>query len=432
MMKALFNVGLLGLGLMGGALGTPASGIVTLNISGAEVTRIPLNVVVEGSETLRCHQARRHLEYLFGLLGLFEPRADARFAKVHIKLEEGKWKLGFQQLQEMLIEPTSFQECHRESAVNFVGQVYQKISGVPNFFNAKVAFVGEKGPAKARVKNLYIANVDGSQVEQLVPTKSFVMFPRFSPSGKYLSFISFEHYPGKGHRPELYVLEVASRKLHRIYAKWGVGIGSAVFLPPDERKLIVSLRKGDERGLFLVSMDKPDTEQGLQYRFGFDVEPSIDPSGTLLTFSSLRTGKPMVYTLPLSAIHRSEVPSRLTFVGRYNSTPTFSSDGQWIVFGGDNYDNFDLFKIDPAGNLLFRLTQTAWNEESPFFSPYSPKHLIFSKNSPYGGSESSLHMMHVDFPGQSFQIKLSVSTQMVFKTPTWSGQMPAQMFQFDP
>lgn len=405
-----------------------AWGDVSLRIQGATVTKIPLDVILQGDSVV-CRSAYRELEYGLDLLGLFERHQGARFAKIHVTVtDKEKWQLIFEQLGETI--ETRHETCSSQSALTFLEVVYERISGIKNFFHTKLAFIGERGSdTKNAKKYLYMMNLNGSQLEHLVPSKDFVLFPKFSRNGKYLSFLSYENYGARGTRPELFVMDLVSRKVTSVYARWTESIGSAVFHPEDDNILIFSLRKGSQRGLYYIDRRKPHEAKPLQYKFGFDVEPTIDPTGTLLAFSSLRTGQPMLYVIPMSAVDRPELPKRLTFVGRYNSAPSFGSDGQWIVFAAFHHEDFDLFKIDPSGNLLFKLTDSQMNDEAPSFSPIDPRHVIFARNNPRGG-RASLQMMHIDFPGIDHGLRIPLSSVMI-KTPTWSGVINTP-FNFQP
>lgn len=420
---------------------------ISLHISGAEMVRIPLSLDIVGHDP-DCGRGVIEIKQGLRILGSFDVKPTATYAKLHVRLlGKKKWTLSYKQLDQELVMMGEV-PCDSFHALDFLSQVYERIThvrkitvvdrkakaesgGVKDFFFSKVAFVGEWGPKKKRKKSLFMMNLNGSQFEKLVPKKDFVLFPVFSPSGKYLSFVSFEKYGRSGVRPELFVLETASRKLRRVFAQWDTGIGSAVFHPLDERVLIFSLRKkGKNRGLYQVHMDKPNRAVPLKYRFGFDVEPTIDPTGRVLAFSSLRTGKPMIYTLPMAVTDRREFPVRLTYVGRYNSSPAFGPGGQWIVFASDQRNNFDLFKIRPSGDELFRITQTPLNEEAPRFSPFSPHHIVFARRAPYGKAGSTLRVMHIGFPGVSAALRVPFR-RLAIKTPSWSGVLDKKLFRFE-
>jgi TolB protein len=76
---------------------------------------------------------------------------------------------------------------------------------------------------------------------------------------------------------------------------------------------------------------------------------------------------------------------RLTFAGRYNSTPNWSPDGKSLVFAGHDKDHFDVFIINIDGTGLKRLTDAtktngrAADNRSPSFSP-DGRQVLFTSN----------------------------------------------------
>lgn len=409
-----------------GCLFQCAYATVSLKVDNANVSKVPLDIMMTG-ETQGCAPAIQKLEYATSVLGLFEPQPGAHMAKIQISISGRTWKLVFEHLGTPLLDVQ--EDCSAQSAILFVEQVYKKVTGVSDFFHTKLAFVGEMGMGRNLEKGLYWMNLDGSELERLVPDKDFVLFPKFSASGNYLSFVSFEKYGSRGVRQELFVMDLRTRRVSSVYAKWGDSLGSAVFHPKDDNILIASVRRGRSRGLYVIDRRQPHTAKPLNYPFGFEVEPTLSPSGSMLVFSSLRTGRPMLFTLPMvSPDQVTGKTVRLTYVGRYNSAPTVSSDSQWIVFSAYHNDDFDLFKIDSTGRLIFKLTDTRSNEEAPAFSVGDPKHVVFV-NSPVNNSAgSTLRIMHIDFPGHDFQVHVPLHAKI--KLPDWSGVLPYTRFHF--
>lgn len=78
-------------------------------------------------------------------------------------------------------------------------------------------------------------------------------------------------------------------------------------------------------------------------------------------------------------------PKRLTFAGRYNSTPSWHPDGKALAFAGYDKDHFDIFLINADGTGLKRLTDArrtngrAADNRDPSFSP-DGRHIVFASN----------------------------------------------------
>ncbi len=408
---------------------------VSLWVRDARVQKIPLEITVKG-QSLSCQDMITRIKRGAAILGVFDQggvQNSKRASKLMLTLKRKGFKAIFKHIGRELIK-TNHTPCTNAAGIALLNEMYEKISGVKNFFYTKVAFVGEFGRGSTKTQHLYLMNLDGSQLEKVAPNSTFVFFPKFSFSGRYLSFINMRPIQREGARYELWVLDLKTRKLSKVFSRKGVGLGSAAFHPDNERILIVSMRRHRSRGLYQVSMDRPNRAVPLKYRMGFDVEPHINQG--FIVFSSLRTRQPNIFKMPLEALDRKTVPEQLTYVGTYNSTPSIQKEGKWIVFAGARKKTknaeaqFDLFKIDPSGMVLAPLTQTPWNEESPCFAPHSNDHVLFTRRPIYGG-KTSLHVMDVHFPGESTQLWLPVPKGVTIRMSSWSGVLPKNMFQFD-
>jgi len=70
-------------------------------------------------------------------------------------------------------------------------------------------------------------------------------------------------------------------------------------------------------------------------------------------------------------------PRRLTFQGSYNTNPTWSPDGKWIAYESRIGGQFDLWLIDPEGQVNQPIVQHPRNDEGPSWAPNS-RMLAFS------------------------------------------------------
>ena len=64
---------------------------------------------------------------------------------------------------------------------------------------------------------------------------------------------------------------------------------------------------------------------------------------------------------------------RLTFDGSYNTSTSWSPDGQWIAYQCRVGSQFDIWLIDPEGDVNLPLVSHPRSDESPSWSPDSRK-----------------------------------------------------------
>jgi TolB protein len=68
---------------------------------------------------------------------------------------------------------------------------------------------------------------------------------------------------------------------------------------------------------------------------------------------------------------------RLTYEGRYNTSPSWSPKGKRLAFEGMAGGRFQIFTIDEDGSNLLQLTFDWGDNESPSWSP-DGRYIVFS------------------------------------------------------
>ena len=68
---------------------------------------------------------------------------------------------------------------------------------------------------------------------------------------------------------------------------------------------------------------------------------------------------------------------RLTYNGSYNTGPAWSPDGRWIVYETRIRGQFDLWLIDPSGEVNLPIVSHPRSDEAASWSPDSRK-IVFS------------------------------------------------------
>src|SRR5690606_12564842 len=127
--------------------------------------------------------------------------------------------------------------------------------------------------------------------------------------------------------------------------------------------------------------------------WGQDVSATWSPDGRRIAFVSSRSGQPHIYVMNADG----SSPRRLTFQGNYNQEPSWSprADGHIAFTARDEKLNYDIFRVDPDSGEITRLAQDeGTRNESPSFSP-DGQHIVFTSNRG-PGSGRKLYVMDVD------------------------------------
>jgi dipeptidyl aminopeptidase/acylaminoacyl peptidase len=211
--------------------------------------------------------------------------------------------------------------------------------------------------------HLWMVKWDGSVHLQLTYGKEGASSPKFSPDGRYISFLSSRPGPVKG--DQVWVMDRRGGEAEQLTAITDQEIGGYLW-SPDAKKLLLTMRPKNE----------PDAEEGKppappkpividRYHFKQDMQGYIrDDAWNSLSLYDIATKK----------------AEKLTTGKNVNENdPAWSPDGKWIAFVSnqetdpDRTNNTDVFVVEAkAGSTPRKLTtwegpdggQLAWSPDS--------------------------------------------------------------------
>ena len=118
-------------------------------------------------------------------------------------------------------------------------EIYERLTGEKGYFDSRVVFVDETGPAERRVKRLAIMDQDGANVRYLTRGEDLVLTPRFSPSTQEITYMAY----GQGD-PRVYLLNIETGQ-REIVGNFP-GMSFSPRFSPDGQRVIMSSRGGLE------------------------------------------------------------------------------------------------------------------------------------------------------------------------------------------
>jgi len=258
--------------------------------------------------------------------------------------------------------------------------VYQQLTGVPGIFSTRLAYVLVQRSPQATKYMLMVSDEDGYDSKPVLISPQPVMSPSWSPSGKQLSYVSFESY-----LPQIYVSDIASGK-RRLITSFS-GINGAPEWSPDGKKLAVALSRGGANpNIYTLSLDS-GTMQQITNDWSINTEPTWAPDGQSLLFTSDRGGSPQVYELNLA----TKATQRVTFDGNYNASASFTPDGLNIILLNRQGNGFNIGLLNlQSGNL--QLLTHGGNNQSPSVAP-NGKMVVYATKA---GGKNVLAMVSTD------------------------------------
>ena len=281
--------------------------------------------------------------------------------------------------------------------------VYERLTGEPGYFDTRIVYVSEAGPANARVKRLAIMDQDGANHRFLTEAETLVLTPRFSPTAQEITYLA---YYDNDPRVYLYNIDANTREVLGNFP----GMTFAPRFSPDGNSVVLSLAQGGNSDIYTMDLRTRDATR-LTTDSGIDTSPSFSPDGTQIVFESDRGGSQQIYVMSATGAN----PQRISFgQGRYGS-PVWSPRGDMIAFTRLHNGLFGIGVMRPDGSGE-RILAEAFHMEGPTWSPNGRVLMYFSES---GGSVARLFT--VDLTGT---VQWSVPTPQGGSDPAWSPLIP--------
>jgi TolB protein len=139
------------------------------------------------------------------------------------------------------------------------------------------------------------------------------------------------------------------------------------------RIFFVSDRTGNKE-IWVMDYDGNNQHQ-LTHSRSLNITPGISPDGSLLAFTSYRTGRPQIDVLDTAS---GRMRQFLNPSASVNSSPAFTPDGKQLYFattvGGGSEQ---IYRANVNGGGLTRISHTPAIETEPKVNPKNPNELVF-------------------------------------------------------
>lgn len=240
---------------------------------------------------------------------------------------------------------TQYLEITNDPEIDFLGR--------PNTAGTQVVFESSRNGTG----QVYIMNVDGSNVIQLTPTAGFGRNsePAFSQDGTKVLFTS-----DRDGNNEIYVMGSDGSNPTQITTNGGSDT-NARFNSSGTKIVFVSDRSGNPE----VWIMDPDGGNPIKLTDtpAAEAYPSFSPDGTKIVFQSERDGNWEIYVMDVDGAN----PTRLTNNAARDEQPHFNAAGTTIAFASDRNGNFDIFTMSPTGTGQVGFLVRAGNQTMPNF-----------------------------------------------------------------
>jgi TolB protein len=218
---------------------------------------------------------------------------------------------------------------------------------------------------------LYIMNIDGSNLRRLTTTEAAEDHPAWSPDGNRISFDA--DYDGDGYY-EIYQIQPDGSNLTRLtsgayndqFADWA----------PDGKQISFASDRNGNWDLFVMDADGSN-QQAITSSPNWELSPAWAPDGSRIAFNSLvpRSRNTDIFLVNADGSD----PLQLTDSPGFDENPAWSPDGSQIAFQTQRSGNFELYVMNPDGSGQRPLAVHPADELWPSWAPSTPS--SFEKSS---------------------------------------------------
>lgn len=288
---------------------------------------------------------------------------------------------------------------YRSLAHTVADEIVRATKGCAGMASTRIAMVG----ARSGSKEIYVCDSDGQNLVQLTDDKSISIAPAWYPNGRRLVYTSFRaafpyiyeinmsgssasrvrvtDFPGmnmcaavspdarkmamclsKDGNPELYVMDLQSKRVARLTRTAGAGEASPSWSPDGRQLVFVSDSPG--RPQLFVSNSDGSSVRRLSKRGSENVAPDWGKNG-LIAYTSLRDGHYQICVIDMS----TGEDKQLTSDGADYEDPSWAPDGRHLVCSRSEGHRSAVYILDTMGDGLIRLTNASGDWRSPVWSP---------------------------------------------------------------
>jgi len=287
--------------------------------------------------------------------------------------------------------------------------IYKRLTGESGYFDTRIVYISETGPATRRIKRLAIMDQDGSNHRFLTDGSSLVLTPRFSPTLQEITYLSYY-----GNLPRVYIFNIDTGR-QEILGDFP-GMTFAPRFSPDGRKVIMSMAKNGNTEIYVMDLQTRAAQQVTRHS-AIDTSPSFSPDSKQIVFNSDRGGAQQIYVMNADGTK----VRRISYgKGRY-ATPVWSPRGDLIAFTKILKGTFYIGVMRPDGSGE-RLLAQDFLVEAPTWSPNGRVLMFFRQSRTTKDGKGGLsRLWSIDLTGHN---EREILTPVDASDPAWSPLIP--------
>jgi TolB protein len=238
----------------------------------------------------------------------------------------------------------------------FANEIVYTFTGVRGVFGTEIAFTAR--PRRSRGKEIYVVGMDGKDLRKVTDNRSFNLFPRWSPDGRWLAYTSF-----RTGAPAIFLRNVSTGAEKEV-VRFGGSKAPGGF-SPDGEWLYAGVSTAGNSDIYRVRVVGGAVEKVAE-GWGLEVSPSLSPDGRRIAFVSDRGGSPQIYVKTIGIGGERRVSSG----GGYATSPSWSPAGDRIAYTVRSGGRFVIETVAPDGSDPREVASASDGDcEDPSFAP---------------------------------------------------------------
>ena len=300
-------------------------------------------------------------------------------------------------------------ENWRRIAHTISDAIYKRMTGEDGYFDTRIVYIAESGPADRRIKRLAIMDQDGANHRFLTEGTNLVLTPRFSPSTQEITYLAYVN-----DKPRVYLFNIQTGQ-QEVLGDFP-GMTFAPRFSPDGNRVIMSLATSGNSEVYTMDLRTRQVMR-LTNHPSIDTSPSYSPDGTSIVFNSDRGGTQQLYVMDANGGNVQRISYGR---GRY-ATPVWSPRGDLIAFTRLADGKFYIGVMRPDGSGERLLTE-GYLVEGPTWAP-NGRVLAFFRQTPGDsqGRGARTRVYTIDLTGFN---ERELTTPLDASDPAWSPLIP--------
>lgn len=330
--------------------------------------------------------------------GTVQAQGDGR-SRVEFRL----WDVGAEQQLAGFAYTTTRQNWRRIAHI-IADEIYKRITGEDGYFDTRIVYIAEAGPAERREKRLALMDQDGANHQYLTDGRALVLTPRFSPSAQEITYLSYAQGT-----PRVLLRNIDSGQQEALGDFPGMTF--APRFSPDGNRIVFSRSENGASNIYALDLR---TRQPSRLTDGnsIDTTPSYAPDASKIVFNSDRGGSQQLYVMNASGGEAK----RISFGSGKYGTPVWSPRGDLIAFTKIDGGSFFIGVMRPDGSGERLLTED-FLVEGPTWAPNGRVLMYFRGGRSGGGRAPSSRLFTIDLTGSN---QREVKTPGDASDPAWS------------